>query len=371
MSRTALRIALTSTHAWPDVRRGGERYLHELGAALAGRGHDVTIVTTGRAPGRDRQLGVDVTRLQRRHRGQRWLGGFWAPHVWFGLDVRRHLRQDPPDVWHAFTIGDGAAATTLPGVASVYTHLGPGPIAPDVPWPIGGLHRRVSRKVDAYLCLSAAVQRRLRESTGRTSTVVGGGVDLARFRPCAPREHRPTVLFASDVNQPWKNADLLLEACALLRARLPELQLWFVGPGDVDALVDRHPTMADLVTRRSRSSAHELGADYSRAWVTAQPSTGEAFGLVALESLACGTPAVGLVGEGPADFLDASVGALAEGNPDSLADALESALNLSSKHDTVARCRGRAREHDWHTVVAPRVEEIYLRLLGDHVANGR
>src|SRR5687767_4027385 len=42
-----MRIALTHEFSWPTVRRGGERYLHELAASLARRGHDITIVAGG------------------------------------------------------------------------------------------------------------------------------------------------------------------------------------------------------------------------------------------------------------------------------------------------------------------------------------
>src|ERR1044071_3283466 len=51
MGLVGLRVALTHAFCWPEVRRGGERYLHELAAALARRGHDVTIIAGARRPG--------------------------------------------------------------------------------------------------------------------------------------------------------------------------------------------------------------------------------------------------------------------------------------------------------------------------------
>ncbi|MEY2469223.1 MAG: hypothetical protein QOF21_1921, partial [Actinomycetota bacterium] len=33
-----MRILLSHVYSWPEVRRGGERYLHELGAALVEAG---------------------------------------------------------------------------------------------------------------------------------------------------------------------------------------------------------------------------------------------------------------------------------------------------------------------------------------------
>jgi hypothetical protein len=42
----SLRVVLTHVYAWPEVRRGGERYLHGLASALAWAGHAVDIVST-------------------------------------------------------------------------------------------------------------------------------------------------------------------------------------------------------------------------------------------------------------------------------------------------------------------------------------
>ena len=40
------RVALLTPTYWPEVRRGTERFAHELGVGLTQRGDDVTIVTS-------------------------------------------------------------------------------------------------------------------------------------------------------------------------------------------------------------------------------------------------------------------------------------------------------------------------------------
>ena len=46
-----MRVAFTHAFCWPEVRRGAERFIQELGAALVERGHEVTILSAawGRA----------------------------------------------------------------------------------------------------------------------------------------------------------------------------------------------------------------------------------------------------------------------------------------------------------------------------------
>jgi hypothetical protein len=58
-------------YAWPEVRRGGERYLHELASALADTGHRVRVLTTAPTAKRDEVLGVEISYFRRRHLGRR------------------------------------------------------------------------------------------------------------------------------------------------------------------------------------------------------------------------------------------------------------------------------------------------------------
>ena len=61
-----MRIAVTHAYSWPEVRRGAERMVPELAAALASRGHEVTVFTTGSAVGMHREGGVRTVRWARR-----------------------------------------------------------------------------------------------------------------------------------------------------------------------------------------------------------------------------------------------------------------------------------------------------------------
>src|SRR5204863_4596648 len=90
---------------------------------------------------------------------------------------------------------------------------------------------------------------------------------------------------------------------------------------------------------------HDLPALYRAAWVSALPSTGEAFGLVLVEALACGTPVVGADREAIPEVLgaDDGVGRLFAGDdPRAVARALLDALDLAADPATAARCRSRA-----------------------------
>jgi phosphatidylinositol alpha-mannosyltransferase len=359
-----LHILLTHHYAWPEVRRGGERYLHELGAALHWAGHRVAICTTSPTPGRAEVLGVRVRYLPRRtNHLHRYLEQ--ASEACFGLEVLIREALAPLDVWHAFGTADGAAAATLgrwrPGVRSAYLDLG----SPSRVWrdgrPDTDLHERIVRDVDEYLCLSEYSNGFLRSDYGREGRVVGGGVDLDRFGPAERRTPAPTLVFPSAVNESRKNLPLLLEAVAVLRRRRVDVRLLLCGPGDPSAVLSAAPDEARLATDvLGVPGDADLVRIYGQAWATVLPAEFEAFGLVLVESLACGTPVVTLAEGAPAEVAQPGVGfRSADGSAEALADACEDALGLAADPASVEACRTVAEGYDWKTAVVPRIEAAY------------
>jgi phosphatidylinositol alpha-mannosyltransferase len=245
-------------------------------------------------------------------------------------------------------------------VRSVYTDLGITARSWREQRPDRRLYDLVVRRADRYICLSDAAARSVRHDYARAVEVLGGGVEMTDFTPAESRDPTPTLLFPSNVDEPRKNFPLLLDALAILRDRRPGVQLLLAGPGDPKPFLDAAPARArEAVVRVGVGDLADLPAIYGKAWATVLPSSGEAFGLVVLESLACGTPVVTLDDGGPAELVRPGVGAVAEGTAASLADACEQALALAEDADTVERCRAAAEPHDWRRGVVPRLERLY------------
>lgn len=357
-----MRVALTSVHCWPDVRRGGERYVHELGAALVRAGHEVQLLSTGAAPRRTEVLGVPVHRLPVRHL-RRY--GALDVEAAFGLQALAHLGLPAAlgryDVWHATSTADGAAAAMASRtgrVRSVFTDHGYPARRSREQRPDRALHRYVVEHVGAYVCVSGSAGSYLRDDYGREPAVVSPGVRLDAHAPAA-RETRPTLLYAGSLTESRKGVGLLVEAATLLRAQLPDLQLWLLGPGDPAGVLAGAPD--GLVTRCALADDETLRDAYARAWATALPSTAESFGMTVVESFASGTPAVVRADSGgPAEIVDSEdIGRLSGGTAEELAIACGEALELATDPGTAGRCRERARDFDWDHAVVPALTELY------------
>lgn len=365
-SEESLRIVLSHAYSWPEVRRGGERYLHELGAALCRAGHRVRILSTGRGPAHTAVHGVPVTQLRRRALAPRRFGPH-AEETAFGVQAGLWIVPRRVDVWHALGVADAAAASVLgnvKGFRSVTTALG-------VPlkwyWderPDRRLQDLVVERIDSYICLSRAAAAGLYEGWGRVADVVGGGVATDRFVPVRDRHDRPALLYSGTLNEGRKNLALLMDAVAILRRRHVDLELWLSGPGDPSPVIDAAPASAREATLHiGIGSEEEQPLRYGRAWVTVLPSENEAFGLALLESLACGTPIVALAGGGgPADLIEPGVGVASGPIAEQLADALDCALELTRRSETVDACRAVAARYDWDLAIVPRLEAIYRGL---------
>jgi D-inositol-3-phosphate glycosyltransferase len=198
---------------------------------------------------------------------------------------------------------------------------------------------------------------------------IAPGVDLETFVPgdsaAARRElglrpDVPTVLFVGRI-QPLKAPDIVLRAAAHMRADVPDLQVIVVGgpsgsglatPGWLTALA----TDLDLdgVVRFVPPTDRASVASYYRAAdVTVVPSYTESFGLVALESQACGTPVVAAsVGGLTTAVADGVSGQLVDGHdPEQWGKVLADLLRTPAELDVLAAgARGHAERFSWqHT----------------------
>ena len=366
---SGLRVALLAPAFFPEVRRGGERLVRELAGDLIERGHRPRLITSHRGlPSRTVEDGLPIARHPRlpiEGRLARRAFEDYLTHVPFSyLDLCR----GDDEIAHATHAPDAAAAgrwSERTGRPAVFTFLG-------LPTRTGIAQRRLraelltraTRGCAATVAISRTAADGFRRWLGVDARVIHPSVDLEAFHPQAERAPEPTIVCLADPGAENKRVPLLTEGFAIARRSRPDARLLLQQPSD-PGLAARLAASVPGVELIDPDGRAELARTYASAWVSALPSWGEAFGLVLVEALACGTPVVGSALGAIPEVVDRdSIGRLFSGDdPAAVADALLGAFELAEDPATRDACRQRAADFSTERM-GEEYERLYLELLG-------
>lgn len=233
------------------------------------------------------------------------------------------------------------------------------------------VYARTTRFIVLSRANGAALEREYRIASERIR-VVPGGVDLRRFRVALTRAQarrrlgwppdRPIVVAVRRLAA-TKGLENLLTAIREVRRLLPDLLLVLVGTGPLRADLERQVQALRLErwVRFAGQITEDLALAYRAADFTIVPSVGlEGFGLVVIESLACGTPAFVTPVTGlPEVVSDLDPGLILEGTaPADIAQGVHAAVTGAMRLPDEETCRRYAERFDW-PVIAGRVRDVY------------
>jgi D-inositol-3-phosphate glycosyltransferase len=400
---TPLNIAMLSIHSSPLGELGKRNnggmsvYIIELAAELERLGHRIDIFTLRRARNREQQIEMgkrtrlvhidvgDVEHLSKTRMYDR-LEGFFA-----GLEHFRRAGDLAYDLvhshyWISGQVGQWAQAEwqvphllTFHSLGMIKKRVLNVPREPD-------LRIKVERHL-AQTCDSIIVptHRELENMTGYYETprdkmtLIPCGVNLKRFAPRNRREAirqlglpmgKSILLYVGRFTSE-KGIDRLLAAMPLIEAGMNPHLVMIGGDGDEDEAtvriknLARRLGLADRVTFAGRIPQDRLPVFYSAADLMVLPSLYESFGLVALESLACGTPVVSTpVGALEHVILHGKTGEVVqEPGPEALARGMNRVLSrVRSGHISQEQVRASVKNFDWAHIAAA-VSGEYLRLV--------
>lgn len=369
MTDPGIRVALLNPCFFPEVRRGSERIIRELANELVARGHHPRLITShpGR-PTRREEDGLDVVRNWRPPDGRLTRRGIqqYLTHLPFSY---ASLARGDEDLAHAFYYTDATAAlrwrerTGRPVIFS-YMGLPDRAVLADKRLKLRFLEPAVTGST-VVVTLSAAAAAGMRRWLGVESRVIFPGVDLATFSPGGERAPEPTILCTAAPDDGRKRVDLLVKAFRRVRSERPDACLLVMRPRD-HGTVERCGLDSPGVELFDPVDAPaELAPLYRRAWVSALTSYREAFGVVVVESLACGTPVVASDDAAVPEILDRpGIGTLfGEPDEDTVARALLEAFELSQDPTTADACRERAADFSTERAAEEHVK-LYEELLG-------
>jgi len=237
--------------------------------------------------------------------------------------------------------------------------------------------RKLYNQHAATLVASERLARVLRDWGVRNVRVLSLGVNIDIFRPGLSDERATRAALGVGIDRKLllyvgrlakeKNTATLFRAFEILQRRRPdEFHLLVIGDGTQRSQLRKLQTRCKNVSWiRYCAEPNELARYYRAADLFVHPGVQETFGLVALESQACGTPVVGIRGSAMDDliFHEQDDWAL-ENKAEALADAIErfAAKDLPTLGKEAAERA--ARLHAW-----PRVFERLFCIYGEVCAN--
>jgi glycosyltransferase involved in cell wall biosynthesis len=382
----ALRIAFATPAYWPALAYGGPvRKTRALAGALAARGHDVRVYTSGlgeldaATTWRTRPDVVDrvPVRYLATPARVRWVGLTPTAGRWLNSDYGKA----PPDVLHVFGFRDAVGLLAARwarrhGVPYVFEPLGmySGKLRKLRTKRLfdATVGRRLARDAAAVIATSELERRELLEQGLDPGVIVvrpNGFPDPAepavqrgdvRARLGIPADH-PLVVYVGRVS-----AGKGLEYLAGSLASLPEAHLVVMGPDSRDG------TSAAL--ERSAAAAgriHLLSADtveardlYGAADLLVLPSAYESFGNAAAEAAAAGLPSVVTDRCGVAELLAGRAALVVPFEPEAITEGIRRLLVDGDLHLQLGAAGPQiARELSW-SAVAERQEEVYRAVRG-------
>lgn len=170
------------------------------------------------------------------------------------------------------------------------------------------------------------ISRRLRLRPSNI-TVVPPGIDPV-FQPGKSRDPDPLVVAVGRL-VPVKRFDVLIDALADVKTRVPALRAVIVGEGyERDALERRIAELGagEWLSLPGRVDDATLLDLYQRAWVVASASRHEGWGMTITEAAACRTPAVATRIAGHSDAIVDGVTGLLVDDDEGLAASLDRVL---------------------------------------------
>jgi glycosyltransferase involved in cell wall biosynthesis len=378
ISASSAQVLIVGSGWFPKSPGGMERYVYELAHQLMAGGEQIELCGVGLPEAIDSAL--QLTNLA--DPDQSLPKRLWDCRTTFRQ--RQRLQLDAINLH--FSLYSLPLLTDLPrDVPVTFSFHGPWALESQQegqkPWSVAfkqWIEHTVYQRCDRFIVLSKAFGTILHQTyqiPWDKIHIIPGGVDVQRFQPNLTRRQareilgwsldRP-ILFTPRRLVQRMGLDVLLQALAVVKLQVPEVWLAIAGKGALRDTLEQQVQAIGL-----SQQVHFLGylpddrlpIAYQAADLTVMPSQSlEGFGLVLVESLACGTPVlctpVGGMPEIVVPFdpnlmtTDSSIAAIAE----RLEAILTGSLILPSRD----ACRNYATTHfDWG-ILAPKVQKVLV-----------
>ncbi|OBA82447.1 alpha-(1-2)-phosphatidylinositol mannosyltransferase [Mycobacterium sp. 1164966.3] len=227
---------------------------------------------------------------------------------------------------------------------------------------------RTAADYDTVVCTTGFAREEFDRISVTNVATVPLGVDLQTFHP-----RRRSAVLRQTLATPKqmllvhcgrlsveKRVDRSIDTLAALRDTGVDARLVVMGEGPLRPRLQRQAAGLPVHFTGFVSSRYAVAALLASADVTLAPGPHETFGLAALESLACGTPAVVSRTSALTEIITADSGASADNHPAAIAHAVREIVSRPELHRRGA-ARARAEMFTWQRAADGMLATLHVR----------
>ena len=244
-----------------------------------------------------------------------------------------------PDVVHVhgFQAGlQGVDAKEILGIPFVITEHSTQFIDDIVPGQMESFARTIFQKADAVIAVSEPFARIMSKRYNREFRYIPNVVNTDHFHLVAnPKKNEEFTFFNAAAFVVEKNQSLLINAFSKVLLKYPKCRLRLAGAGPLEAAVKQEAKEMKIdqqIDFLGLLKREDIIREMQQMDAFVLSSRVETFGVVLIEALSCGKPAISTNCFGPESIITSpEIGIICEQTTDSLAEAMETVIRDYSK----------------------------------------
>jgi len=230
------------------------------------------------------------------------------------------------------------------------------------------LEKYAFSKIRNIIVCSPPMKEILENKTEAMISIIPNGIECSEIKNVVPLKlTQPSILFVGLLER-IKGPDILIRSIPILKKKYPNIRLYMAGKGSQETILkelSRELDIEDNVKFLGYISGEKKYSYYTSADICAVPSRYESFGIVILESMACGTPVIASnVGNIPYLINNDEIGLKCKlGDVDDLAEKIIYLFqDTNLRNEMSLKTMQEAKKYSWDKIASKTID-LYKKLI--------
>jgi glycosyltransferase involved in cell wall biosynthesis len=220
------------------------------------------------------------------------------------------------------------------------------------------VERLVSKLASESIAVSEMTKKGLESLgvSGKNVHIVPNGIDLKKIGSIQPSVHKCDIIFVGRLIRE-KNVDMLIEAMVHVKRSMPDVKCYIIGDGPEKQRLEglaEDKGLSDNIRFPGFMEHDEVIARMKSCKALALPSVREGFGMVVIESFACGLPVITVLHprNAASELVDEHTGLVIKPDAFELAEAIRLMVSDTAvREERSISALNISKDYDWDSIV--------------------